>query len=216
MSGRVLQVSVGMPAPVCFRDRQVTTAIYKRPVDGEVAVDELHLAGDGQADLSVHGGRDKAVYAYPACHYETWEQELGVKALEAAQFGENLTVAGVSEETVLIGSRYRIGSAELIVTQPRLPCFKLGIRMQDETFPARFLQSGRLGFYLRVEQTGILTTGDVLQLLEAPEHGISVHDLWRAVFAPEKDVEMARVALDVLPHLDEGWLRRLRRIAASG
>ena len=213
MSGRVLQISVGMPAPVCFNDRQVTTAIYKRPVDGAVAVDELQLAGDGQADLSVHGGRDKAVYAYPACHYETWEQELGVEALDAAQFGENLTVAGVSEETVLIGNRYRIGSAKFVVTQPRLPCFKLGIRMQDETFPARFLQSGRLGFYLRVEQTGILTAGDVLQLLETPEHGISVHDLWRAVFSAEKNPQTAIRALDELPYLDDGWQRRLRRIA---
>jgi MOSC domain-containing protein YiiM len=202
-----------MPASVCFEGKEYTTAIFKRPVDGTVAVNLLNLGGDGQADLKVHGGRNKAVYIYPACHYVTWEQELGRGALEAAQFGENLTVGGLNEETVIIGDQFRIGSATVVVTQPRLPCFKLGIRMNDKDFPKRFLASGRLGFYLRVLETGELQTGDALELLERDAYGISVHGLWQLVFGAEKDAATAAHALQVLPHIDAGWQRRLRMIS---
>jgi MOSC domain-containing protein YiiM len=201
-----------MPADVCFKGKNHTTGIFKRPVDGKVAVNLLHLNGDGQADLKVHGGRDKAVYVYPACHYETWERELGVESLEAAQFGENLTVGGLTEKRVTIGDRYRVGSAVVTVTQPRIPCFKLGIRMNDASFPNRFLASGRLGFYMRVLETGELQTGDTFELLDRPEHGISVHDLWQIVFVDGGSSEAAQIALEMLPHIDEGWQKRLRRI----
>lgn len=210
MTARILQVSVGMPADVHFNGKAVTTGIFKQPVSGSVAVSFLNLAGDGQADLSVHGGRNKAIYVYPACHYDAWEKELDVRPLEASQFGENLTVSGLGDESVIIGSRYSIGSVEVTVTQPRLPCFKLGIRMNDETFPSRLLASGRLGFYLRVEKTGELHKGDMIELIHRPEHGISVQRLWEIVFGKHTVPDAASNALGLLSDLDDGWVRRLR------
>jgi len=209
---RIVQVCVGRPAEVIFKGKTVTTGIFKSPVDGVVELKPLNLAGDGQADLTVHGGRDKAVYAYSQDHYEYWGKELGVDELEDAQFGENLTVTGFSEDEVTIGDRYKIGTAIVTVTQPRLPCFKLGIRMGDESFPKRFLDSGRMGMYLRVEEEGALQCGDTFDLIDRPAHGISLHDLWRTVFRDDGD---AQLALEHLPHLDAGWLRRLRHKLAA-
>ena len=207
MTLRIVQVCVGRPTEVSFNGKSVTTGIFKSPVDGSNVVNLLNLIGDGQADLTVHGGRDKAIYAYSQGHYAYWAKELGVDALEDAQFGENLTVAGLSEEEVIIGDRYKIGTAVVTVTQPRLPCFKLGIRIGDETFPQRFLNSGRLGMYLRVEEEGALQCGDTFDLIDRPDHGISLHDLWQTVFRNEGD---ANLALENLAHLDAGWIRRLR------
>ena len=205
---RIVRVCVGRPAAVGCNGKIVTTGIFKSPVDGSVAVKRLNLAGDGQADLTVHGGRNKAIYVYPHDHYQYWADELGVEAVEDAQFGENLTVSGWSEDEVVIGDRYRIGTAIVTVTQPRLPCFKLGIRVGDAGFPKRFLDSGRLGMYLRVEKEGAPQCGDTFELLERPTHGISLHVLWRIVFCEDG---YANLALEQLPHLDAGWLRRLRR-----
>ena len=175
----------------------------------------LNLEGDRQADLSVHGGRDKAIYVYPQEHYASWARELGVADLEPAQFGENLTVAGGIESAVIVGDVYGIGSATVEVAQPRIPCFKLGIRMQDKTFPNRFLASGRLGFYLRVREGGRLGRGDEFELIDRPSHGISVQDLWRAVIR-DPDAGIAARALELLPRLDAGWKRRLREVIRSG
>ena len=215
LSGKILQISVTMPEEVIFNGKSTLTGIFKRPVEGKVSVNLLHLDGDGQADLKVHGGRDKAIYVYPECHYPTWAGELGVDNLEVAQFGENFTVAGMTEENVVVGDRYQLGSAQVVVTQPRLPCFKLGIRMADASFPSRFLASGRLGFYLRVEQTGALQAGDAFKLLDRPDHGIRVHDLWSLVFADSREAGNAGKALAELPHLDDGWRRRLRLIVSK-
>ncbi len=132
--------------------------------------------------------------------------------MEDAQFGENLTVSGWSESEILIGDRYKIGSAVVTVTQPRLPCFKLGIRLNDAGFPKRFLDSGRLGMYLRVEEEGVLQCGDTLELIDRPTHGISLHDLWQTIFHDNGDAELA---MKQLPHLDEGWQRRLRQKTAA-
>lgn len=207
MTLRIVQVSVGRPTEVSFDGKSVTTGIFKSPVEGSVEVKLHNLAGDGQADLTVHGGRDKAIYAYSQDHYGYWTKELCVNALEDAQFGENLTVAGLSEEEVIVGDSYKIGTAVVTVTQPRLPCFKLGIRIGDKTFPQRFLNSGRLGMYLRVEEEGALQCGDIFDLIDRPDHGISLHNLWQTVFRNEGDADLA---LENLPHLDAGWLRRLR------
>ena len=181
-------------------------------MDGIVAVNLLHLDGDGQADLKAHGGRNKAIYVYPGCHYETWEKELGTGSLDAAQFGENLTVSGMSETNVIIGSRYKLGTAQVTVTQPRLPCFKLGVRMNDPSFPNKFISSGRLGFYLRVEEVGQLQAGDTFTLLDRPAHGISVHNLWQFVFGEEPMDGGAERVLHNLSRLDSGWRRRLRQL----
>ena len=176
---------------------------------------KFNLAGDGQEDLESHGGRDKAIYAFPTANNDYWKSDLGVDKLEASQFGENLEISDVSDQDIVIGSRFRAGTAEVVVTQPRIPCFKLGMRMRDENFPNRFLRSGRLGFYLRVAKTGQLQAGDPFVLLDAPSHGITVYGLWQIVFGNQKRGSQAKRALSELKHLDEGWLRRLRLIAAG-
>jgi len=195
--------------------KEVSTGIFKSPRAGPVAVTKLGIIGDGQADLSVHGGRDKAVYVYPECHYSTWARELGVTALVPSQFGENLTVSRVAEETVAIGDRFRFGAVVAIVSQPRLPCFKLGIRMADKMFPQSFLKSGRLGFYLRIEKEGQTRVGDTFELLESAGHGITVRKLWQIVFGGVDKAEDAQRCLDLLPYLDAGWQRRLLRVSGK-
>jgi MOSC domain-containing protein YiiM len=212
MSAHIVSVAVGRPRIVSHNSKQVLTSIFKSPVSGRVPVSLLNIAGDEQSDLEVHGGRDKAVYVYAEKHYASWASELGVDALEVAQFGENLTVSGLDESTVIIGDRYQFGSTIAVVAQPRLPCFKLGIRMHDDRFPQRFLASGRLGFYLRIEQEGEIGSGDTFELLERPGHGISVQRLWRIVFGDQGSGEVAAHCLESLPHLDEGWVRRLKKV----
>ncbi len=156
---KVVSVNLGRPRTIVWQGRKVRTGIFKEPVAGKVDLGTLNLEGDGQADLRVHGGVDKAVYAYPVEHYPTWSAELG-RSLPYGQFGENLTLEGLTEDEARIGDRYRIGSALLEVSQPRVPCFKLGIRMEDDAFPQRFLESLRSGFYLRVAAPGTLEAGD--------------------------------------------------------
>ena len=210
MKATIRELAIGLPKTIQHDGAPVTTGIFKKPVSGRVAVGFDGIAGDGQADLSVHGGRDKAVYVYPEVHYATWSRELGTDGLEPAQFGENLTVSELSEQTVTLGDTYRFGSVVAVVAQPRLPCFKLGIRMNDDNFPARFLQSGRLGFYLRVEEEGETGLGDIFELLDRPAHGITIHRLWHLVFRDAADAETANKYLELLPYLDKGWKRRLR------
>ncbi len=147
---KLLSINVGRPRPVPYRDGVVSTGIYKEPVAGRTWLRRLNLDGDGQADLRVHGGEDKAVYAYPFERYAFWSRELRRNDLGYGQFGENLTVEGLLEEQVHIGDVYRIGAALLQVSQPRSPCFKLGVRMGDAAFVARFAAANYTGFYLRV------------------------------------------------------------------
>ena len=214
----IRELAVGLPKTIQHDGKPVSTGIFKQPVSSRVFVSFDGIAGDGQADLSVHGGRSKALYVYPEVHYAAWNRELGTDGLEPAQFGENLTVSELSEQTVTLGDTYRFGSVVATVAQPRLPCFKLGIRMHDEDFPARFLQSGRLGFYLRVEEEGETGLGDTFELLDRPAHGITVHDLWHFVFRGAGDAEKPNNYLALLPYIDEGWKRRLRlkAMTASG
>ncbi|MEM1262157.1 MAG: MOSC domain-containing protein [Pseudomonadota bacterium] len=213
----IVSVCIGQPAPLVSKPT-VLSGIVKRPVAGPIEVGYANLAGDGQADLSVHGGRDKAVYVYSNDHYPHWRDVLGHE-LAPAQFGENLTVSGMREADVIIGARYRVGSAIVVVAQPRLPCFKLGIHLSDERFPGQFLQSGRLGFYLRVEQVGVLEVGDRFELLEAPADGFSITRLWQLAFIEPCEGEncmLTQRALTELLYLDEGWQRRLRGKLRSG
>lgn len=176
---KLLSVTVGRPRPVPYRDDVISTGIYKEPVNGPVWVRQLNLEGDGQADLKVHGGEHKAVYAYPSEHYAFWARELGRDDLVHGQFGENLTVEGLIEDAVHIGDVYRIGEALLQVSQPRSPCFKLGIRMGDAQFPARFTAENRTGFYLRVLEEGRVQAGDAIKHIEQAKDSISVRDAFR-------------------------------------
>lgn len=174
---RVVSVNVGTPAPLGPGPDAPLSGIVKRPVAGPVEVGPTGLAGDGQADLRVHGGRDKAVYAYPLEHYAAWSAELGRDDLEPGHFGENLTVEGLREDEVRIGDVLRIGTALFQVTQPRIPCFKLAIRMGDPFFAKPFLRSGRSGFYLRVLEEGTLAVGDAIVREERGADPVSVRDM---------------------------------------
>ena len=176
---RLISVNVGLPRPVPYQDGIVSTGIYKESVAGPVWVRRLNLDGDGQADLKVHGGEHKAVYAYPLEHYAFWSRELGRNDLGYGQFGENLTVEGLLEEQVNIGDVYRIGKALLQVSQPRAPCFKLGIRMGDAGFVARFAAANCTGFYLRVLEEGRVAAGDAIVLAERAKDSVSVSSAFR-------------------------------------
>ena len=174
---KLIAISVGKPRTVEWRGRNIETSIFKTPVTGRVHVGRLDLDGDQQSDLSVHGGADKAVYAYPSEHYPFWRRELPEAELSWGAFGENFTTEGLLEDDVWIGDRYRIGTAEFVVTQPRMPCYKLGIRFGRPDMVKRFLQSGRSGFYFGVEREGDVGAGDTIARLSRDDRRLTVADV---------------------------------------
>jgi MOSC domain-containing protein YiiM len=199
----VRSVNVGRPRPLAVGDGTVPSGIVKEPVPGRVAVGATNLDGDGQADLTVHGGVDKAVYAYPLEHYAHWRAALGRDDLSPGRFGENLTTEGLLEDDVLVGDVLRIGSALLEVSQPRVPCFKLAARMDDPAFARPFLRSGRVGFYLRVLEQGELGAGDAIVRERRGEGGLSIRAA-AALLSDGSDADaLARAA--AVPALAEGW-----------
>jgi MOSC domain-containing protein YiiM len=206
----VVSLNVGRPREVQWRGKTVTTSIWKEPVPGPIRVNSLNLEGDAQSDLSVHGGPDKAVYAYPIEHYDYWRRELNLDALPYGAFGENLTTSGVLETELSIGDRVRVGTIELVVTQPRLPCFKLGIRFGRDDMVKRFLHSGRSGFYFAVVREGQITAGDPLEIAARDVRGVTVSDLIALETADAPDQDVLRRALEV-PALPESWKRYLRK-----
>jgi len=207
---KVQKVCVGIPQIVRTSEEGfVTTAIFKQPVDGHVRVNKLNLEGDAQADLTVHGGWSKAVYAYPGEHYEYWRKELPEMELGDSQFGENLTTEGLIETEVFIGDRLRIGTAEFIVTEPRMPCYKLGIRFGRKDILRRFLQSRRSGFYLAVTKTGDLAADDDVELLARDENKVSVTDIVRVWVEDKGDVDTMKRALNI-GSLPETWKEPFR------
>lgn len=175
-SGRVVCVNVGAPRLVRWRNRDVVTSIFKNPVAGPVAVQGVNLVGDDQADRRVHGGLDKAVYAYAQEDLDWWSVQLGT-VLTPGAFGENLTVAGVAVTDAVIGECWRVNEVLLKVSRPRTPCYKLGIRMSDDTFPRRFAAAGRPGAYLRILSAGTVTAGDSIIIESRPEHGMTVQSV---------------------------------------
>ncbi len=179
---KVLSVSVGLPRSIEYHGEPLTTGIYKEPVKGRVRVFEFNLEGDAQADLSVHGGYYKAVYVYPVEHYEFWRRELPEINFSHGMFGENLTSEGLLETDVYIGDRFRIGTAEFVVTQPRVPCFKLGIRFNRPDMIKRFAVSGRSGFYLAIEKTGELGANDEIKLISCAISQPSIFEITRQRF----------------------------------
>jgi MOSC domain-containing protein YiiM len=201
---RVVSVNVGRPRQVAWRGELVSTGIFKEPVAGPVRIAGVNLAGDEQADLTVHGGRDKAVYAYPAEHYPLWQEELG-RELPWGSFGENLTVEGMPlEDGTAVGDRWRVGTAELVVTQPRLPCFKLGIRFGDPGMVKQFLASGRSGYYLRIATEGAVQAGDPIELLGHETPNVPVAEITRLYTRGRHDVEGLESAVAVAS-LPESW-----------
>jgi MOSC domain-containing protein YiiM len=213
---KLLSICVGTPREVQDARRgAVLTSIWKAPVGGPVHLTRLNLAGDAQADLTVHGGVDKAVYGYPSEHYPLWRTELNRSDLEPGCFGENFTTEGMLEDTVWIGDRFRIGSAVLEVSQPRSPCFKLGIRFGDPRMVKRFQQSGRSGFYFRVIEEGTLAAGDAIVPLTRGEGGLSVADINRLWYVDAEDLAGAARAA-ALSTLADSWRDAfVERVAAS-
>jgi MOSC domain-containing protein YiiM len=202
---RLLSVNVGTPQPVGpYRGGTVLSAIGKAPVDGRVRVEGVNLAGDDQADRSVHGGPDKAVYAYAVEDSRWWAGELG-RDVPPGAFGENLTVEGVEVSGAVIGERWRIGTVELEVCQPRFPCFKLGLRFGDPKMLKRFTKAERPGAYLRIRREGELGAGDAIEVAERPDHGVTVALVARAVMIDHALLTRAAKAPE-LPGSLSGWM----------
>jgi MOSC domain-containing protein YiiM len=205
---RVLSVNVGCPKQVQVRNTTVLTSIFKSPVEGRVAVRRHNIAGDKQSDLTVHGGPYKAVYSYPGEHYRFWKEQLPDMDLPYAIFGENLTTEGLIEDAVHIGDQFRIGSALLQVTQPRMPCFKLAIRFGRPDMVKKFWQSGRSGIYFSVVEEGDLAAGDLIETIIQHPEGISVADVVRLYRGDEKSPQLLERALRA--PLFGGWKEELQ------
>jgi MOSC domain-containing protein YiiM len=209
---KLVSVNTGLPREVIWHGRSVNTAIFKQPVQGRVTLGKLNLDGDRQADLSVHGGEYKAVYCYPFAHYDYWKGELPGRELPTGIFGENFTTDGLLESSVHLGDQFNIGSAQVVVTQPRLPCYKLGIRFQSDDMVMRFLVSGRTGFYLAVLREGDVGAGDEIKAIARDPNAVPVSEITRLYVAKrygDDDVASVRRALRVaaLPESWKGYFR---------
>ena len=215
----LLSVNVSLPTTVRHARRVVTTGIFKKPVRGSVMLRTLNLDGDGQADLVNHGGVHRAAYVYSAEHYEYWQRELDRDDFTFGQFGENFTVKGMLEDDIHIGDVFRVGHALVEVSQPRPPCFKLGIKMGMAKFPKLFLASGRVGFYLRVLAEGEVRAGDTFELIKADPERITVGEMSHLHFFDQENLEGAKRALRVTA-LSPGWRssfeERLIKASATG
>jgi MOSC domain-containing protein YiiM len=214
---KVISLNVGLPRQVPWKGEVVTTGIFKEPVAGRVTMRTLNLDGDRQADLAVHGGPNKAVYLYPSEHYGFWRQELPEMELGWGVFGENITSEGLLEEEVYIGDRFRIGSAEVVVTQPRFPCYKLGLRFGDDDMLRRFLASRRSGIYFAVTREGEVGAGDGIELISRDPNRLTVTNMVDLYVQDRNNVELLRRAVQVAALPDDwrnrfnGWLARLER-----
>ena len=199
----LISINIGLPREITHGGQTVTSGIFKAPVAGPVRLGRLNLEGDGQADLRVHGGADKAVYLYPFEHYAFWAGELGRKDFSHGQFGENFTTRGLLEDEVSIGDVFRLGASRVQVTQPRTPCFKLGIRMAEENFPARFTAANRTGFYLRVLEEGMIAAGDAIERVEHAAGSMTVREVFHLRHVGGTRAEYERATR--LPGLSSSW-----------
>ena len=209
---KIISVNVGLPRAALWHGHEVTTGIFKEPVVGRVFLRKLDLDGDRQADLTVHGGEYKAVYCYPLEHYGYWKKELPGYDLAAGNFGENFTTEGLLEDAIYLGDRFSIGSTEVVVTQPRLPCYKLGMRFQSDAMVKRFLASRRSGFYLAVVREGEVGLGDEIKEISRDPNRVSISEIIRLYLAKEykdADIELVRHALQVT-YFPENWKKTFR------
>lgn len=209
---RLVSLNTGLPREVTWHGRKVLTGIFKQPMDGHVTLRQLNLDGDRQADLTVHGGQYKAVYCYPTEHYEYWKSELPGRELPLGIFGENFTTAGLLEDSVHLGDTFSVGSAEVIVTQPRLPCYKLGIRFEMDDMVRRFLAARRTGFYLAVVREGDVRAGDEMRLLVRSPLAVPVSEITRLYVAKSyRDEDLAAIERAVqVEALPQSWKKYFR------
>lgn len=203
----IVSVNVGRQQVVEFRGRMVTTGIYKEPVEGPVRVAGVNLTGDDQADRRAHGGTHKAVYAYASEDYAWWSSQLD-RLIPPGMFGDNLTTAGIDVNGAVVGQHWHIGDVVLEVSEPRVPCYKLGIKMGDPRFPVAFSSADRPGTYLRIVVEGSLSAGDAVELGPAPEHGLTVADIAR-IYSRERD---EAALLTEIPELSGPWKNWARRV----
>jgi MOSC domain-containing protein YiiM len=201
---KIVSINVGRPQEIFHEGRMIRTGIFKKPVQGRVRVNALNIEGDEQADLSVHGGASKAIYAYPVEHYEFWRRELPGVEFPCGSFGENVTLEGIVEKQIHVGDRLCAGTVELIATEPRLPCYKLNAKFGREDMVKRFLRSRRTGFYLSVAREGEIAAGDALHVLGRDEHAVSIAEITRLYAFDRNDTEGMRRAASV-PALPESW-----------
>lgn len=218
---KLISVNVGLPRDIDWHGTTVSTGIFKQPVIGRVALRKLNLDGDRQADLTVHGGEFKAVYCYPIAHYDYWKKELPGRELPLAIFGENFTVDGLLEDAAHIGDQFSIGTAEVVVTQPRMPCYKLGIRFGDDGMVQRFLASGRSGFYVAVTREGDVGAGDEIKVISRDPNAVPISEINRLYVTKvyeDDDVKVVQRALDVTAFTEswkEYFRKRLERASLS-
>lgn len=202
---KVLSVNVGFPRKVLFNGQIVTTAIFKDPVKGPIMLRKLNLDGDKQADLTVHGGVDKAVYSYPAEHYDYWRKQFPNMDLVWGMFGENFTTEGLMEDSVNIGDQFQMGSAKLVATQPRMPCYKLGVRFGRMEVIRQFMASGRPGIYFKVLEEGEVEAGNKIRIIRKDKNNVTVKDIVRLYITRDHiDIETMRRATKIRA-LPEGW-----------
>lgn len=203
---KVLSVNVGFPRKVLFNGQIITTAIFKDPVKGPIMLRKLNLDGDKQADLTVHGGLDKAVYSYPAEHYDYWRKQFPNTDLVWGMFGENFTTEGLLEDAVNVGDQFHIGSAKLVATQPRMPCYKLGVRFGRMDVIRRFMASGRPGIYFKVLKEGEVQTDDKIKIIRRDKNNVTVKDIVSLYIARNDidNIETMKRATKIRD-LPEGW-----------
>lgn len=201
---KLISLNVGLPRQVTFKGEMVTTGIFKEPIHHRTKLRKLNLDGDKQADLTVHGGVDKAVYSYPVEHYRFWQKELPDMYLSCGMFGENFTTEGLFEDNVNIGDQFRIGTAIVIATQPRMPCYKLGVKFGRMDIIKRFLASGLTGIYFKVLQEGEVGAGDVIELIRRDDNNVTVKDVVRIYTVDKDDVQTMERAIKV-KDLPVGW-----------
>ena len=212
---KLLSVNVGLPRKIDVTGKIVRTSIWKGQVQGRVHVSTLNLDGDEQSDLTVHGGVDKAVYLYPSEHYPYWRAELPEVELPWGAFGENFSAEGILEDQIRIGDRLRVGLAEFVVTQPRMPCYKLGIRFNRRDIVKRFLESKRTGFYLAVLREGEVGEGDGIEFIEKQESGVTITDIVSLYSTDAGNQELLRRAIEV-PALPQSWKDSFRKRIRDG
>ena len=200
---KVISLNVGLPRTVSFHGQAVTTGIFKEPIKSRIKLKRLNLEGDKQADLTVHGGPDKAVYAYPAEHYDYWKKRLPHMKLPWGMFGENFTTEGLLEDQVNIGDVFRVGSSEVVATQPRMPCYKLGVKFGHMDIIRQFMNSKLTGIYFRVLKEGVVGAGDAIKLISRDENNVTVKDIVQLV-TDEANITTLRRAVHI-EALAEGW-----------
>ena len=203
---KLLSVNVGFPRNVLFNGQIITTAIFKDPIKGSIPLRKLNLEGDKQADLTVHGGIDKSVYSYPAEHYDYWGKQFPDTDLKWGMFGENFTTEGLLEDAVNVGDQFQIGSAKLVATQPRMPCYKLGVRFGRMDVIRRFMASGRPGIYFKILQEGEVETGNKIKIIRRDKNNVTVKDIVSLYNARNHldNIETMRRAIRI-KDLPEGW-----------